>query len=113
MREFPAMVWTANAFLLDTAESQGGAAVRAMFGRRSVASGLVAINDQFLAQNLDRLDRLLFGQFGHRCDRLPVAPQEIAGRRPWSNASQEFIFFTLHGRFPSMRAFRRLFSCVL
>ena len=91
--EFPAMIATANAFLVDAAKSQRRFAMRAVLADHAVASRFVAIHDKILAQETNRLDRLLIGQFRGNRDRHPVAPQQPPAARARSDAGQHVIFF--------------------
>src|SRR5215510_592210 len=54
--KFPAVIRTADTLVIDSSVGQGSQAMRTMLSDQSVFALLVAVNNQFFAQNLDRPD---------------------------------------------------------
>jgi hypothetical protein len=88
--EFPAVIETADASLLDRAARQIGTAVRAMAGDKPKAAAKVFVERQVLAEKPHRLDRIVV-ELARASDRHPVAPQQIAHRRTRPDAREQIV----------------------
>jgi hypothetical protein len=84
--EQPAVVAAADAALFDLAVIQGRAAMRAVRVDQAGPAGLVAKQDQVLAQH-PHLARRVAG-VGRGADRVPVAPEQFAHRRAGADLGQ-------------------------
>ena len=88
--EAPAVVAAADAAVLDPAVGHVGAAVRAMPVDQAERAAQVLVEDEVLADQPDRLDRVLLKLAG-AADRLPVAAQQLAHRRAGADAGEHFV----------------------
>jgi hypothetical protein len=89
----PAMVAAADSILFDPAELERSTAMRTMKLEQAELTAAVAKQDKLLAQQF-HFGRSRFRLHGFRkCDRPPVTPQHLAGRRAGANPGHEFIFF--------------------
>jgi hypothetical protein len=84
--EHPAVVAAADAFFLDAAVVERGAAVRAAPVHEAGAAGLVAEQDQVFAQHAHLARRV--GGIGGQADGVPVAAQQLAHGRARANLGQ-------------------------
>jgi hypothetical protein len=73
--KFPAVIRATNPLVIDSPIRQGSQPMRAMFADQPVLLPFVAINHQFFAENLDRLDGFFLGKFTGGGNGVPVAPQ--------------------------------------
>src|SRR5262245_2140276 len=89
---FPPMVGTAQAVLLRYPVDHRHSAVRAGIADQPQTAFSVSIQDQGLAQDLNRFGRVLL-HFRDAGDGVPIAPQELSHSRAGPNLSQQFIFF--------------------
>src|SRR6266542_5749417 len=72
--------------------------MRAVLADQSITTIRVAINDQLLAENINRFDRFLFGELRGGGYRMPISSQQLAARRAAAYLSQKFIFFACEHR---------------
>ncbi len=103
------MIEAAQAAILDAAEGEIGATVRAMAAEQADLAGLVAEQHQILAHDADRHRRAAFGQLDAAGDGLPIAPQQLAagGARPGLGEAP-ILFCRGHlFRLPTKRKFGR------
>src|SRR5215475_3352135 len=70
--KFPTMIRTSDTFVIDSPVGQGSQAMRAMFADQSIFALLIAVDNEFFAQNLDRPDGRLFGELPLGGNRVPV-----------------------------------------
>ena len=97
--EFPAVVLAADAVVLDHAIGEAGTAVGAILVDDAKMAAAVAVDDEFLAEDLDflRAERAL-EQFVHSADRLPVVAHERAHGCARSYPGQDLVVFNAeHG----------------
>src|SRR5258708_6990165 len=87
---------TAHATALEAAESEIGAAMRAIAVEQAVAALFVAEQDKVLAEQLDRLDRPLAGEFVDHRRRLPIHPHQLASRRLRPDPGDQVILLLAH-----------------
>ena len=92
---------TADTVVLDHAIGQAGAAVRAVLVDYAEIAAAVAVDHDFLAQNLDLMrPEGVPKQIVDTADRLPVVPHERAHGGAGSYPGQEFVVFDAqHGWF--------------
>jgi hypothetical protein len=101
------VIRTSNAFVIDPPVGKRCEAMAALLGDKPVPRLRLAgperqaEHHELLAQELDRLDRLLLGQLAGHCHRMPVATQQLAGGSARSNPRQNFIFRLPHGAHPT------------
>src|SRR4030095_14179319 len=99
----PAMISAGDAPFLDSA-----------IGKRCAAMGAVILQQTYLAlgaleqhkvftENPYKLCRILGGKILRDSDRMPVAGQQLSGRRAGPDPSQEFIFFGGNHLLPSLK----------
>src|SRR5262245_28640313 len=91
--EFPAMIGTPNPLFVDPSVCERRGAMRTMLTDQAVVPFLVAIDDQFLAENFHGANGFFFGQFSCRGHRVPVAAEQLAARRAAVHLSEELVFF--------------------
>src|SRR5258708_8678404 len=88
---------TAHATAFEAAESEIGAAMRAIAVEQAVAALFVAEQDKVLAEQLDRLDRPLAGEFVDQRRRLPIHPHQLASPPlPPHPGDQVILLFSPH-----------------
>jgi hypothetical protein len=61
--------------------------MRAMLADQSVLPPLVAIDNQFFPENLDRFDGFFLGKLTGGGNRVPVAPQQVPAGRAATHTS--------------------------
>ena len=77
------------------------------------AAGLVAKENEVLAQQAHKPGRLFGGQFGCYGDRHPVATQQLAGRRTRADLCQELVLLASeHHAVPPLRLMRDV-ACMI
>ena len=86
----PAVVAAADAALFDLSVAQGRSAVHATRVQQAGLARAVAKEDQVLAQDAHFL-RAHTGEIRGRGDRMPVAPEHFAARRPSPDLGQERV----------------------
>src|ERR1044071_6435429 len=91
--ELPAVIGTANAFLVDATESERSAAVRALLADHTITAGTIAEDDQIFAEQPNSFDRLFVGQFTGAGHRHPVTTQQLTARRAASDSGQGLVLF--------------------
>ena len=95
----PAVVGAADAALLDVAEPERGAAVRAELVDQAVLALGVAERDQALGEDLHAHGRaVVLGQLLREERRDPVLPEEVARRRPRPGPRQKLVDLLLEHR---------------
>ena len=98
----PAVIVAADAGLLDEAERQIGAPVRALPVDQPEAAAAVAVEHQILAEQPHRLDGGLV-ELGDAGDRHPVAPQVVAHRRARPHLREQPVVFSAQHLLPPLR----------
>ena len=86
----------AQAALLETAERQVGAAMRAVSLDQAVTAVLVAKQHQIFAQQFDGLDGPRPLQFIHQRRRLPVHPHQFPARVLGPGAGDQVVLLLAH-----------------
>jgi len=89
--EQPAVEGAAQAAVLEPAEGEVGAAVRAVAVEHAELAVLVTEQDEVLPHELHRLDRARTRQFVGQGHRLPVPAQQLAGGGAGSDAGDEIV----------------------
>ncbi len=89
--EQPAMKGAAQPPMLQASEGQIRTAVRAGTLEQPMASIVVAEQHQIFAEQPNRLDRPVAGQFIDECGGLPIAAHQLAGRSAGPGAGDEII----------------------
>ena len=82
--------------ILQPAEREIGAAMRAMPLDQAVPALLIAKQHQILAEQFDGLDRTRAGQFIDQRRRLPVHPHQFPARRFGPGAGDQVVLFLAH-----------------
>src|SRR5581483_5962999 len=90
--EFPAVVRTANALLVDPAVGQRSGSVRAVLADQAVVAFFIAEDNQLFVENFHRADRFFLGELRRRRDRMPVPAQQLAAGRAAADLSEQFVF---------------------
>ena len=88
--ELPAVERAAQAVGLDAAVGQVGAAVRAVALHQAIPE-FCLVQDEVLGEKPHRLDRPLALHLVHQRHRLPVAAQQLAGRRARPDARHQLV----------------------
>ena len=94
--ELPAVIGAADALVIDPPVGERGAPVGTVLAEEAIASLGIPKDHQVLAEDPDRPDRLLVGQFACRRHRLPVAAQQLSRGRSGAHTRQPLVFFTGH-----------------
>jgi hypothetical protein len=89
----PAVIIAANAGLLDHSVGEVGAAVRTVAIEQPEPATQILVEHQVLAEQADGLDRTSV-ELARAADRLPVAPQVVAHRRPGTNLGENAVLFS-------------------
>src|SRR5581483_3912736 len=99
----PAVIAAAEPAVLDVAERERGAAMRAAERQETRAAAIVAEQHEVFAQQ-PPLERPVL-QFARQGDRLPVASQHLAARRSAADARESLVLFEAqrHCSFPFRR----------
>src|SRR6266508_128227 len=93
----PTVVVTAQAAVLDPAIRQIRPSMRAMSVDQAVVARPVLVQDEILAHQPDRLDRIVV-QLGHGGDGHPVSPQQLAHGRARADLGQPpVLLLAQHG----------------
>jgi len=87
----PPVIEAAQAALLESAEREVDASVRAEPADQSVATVGRAEQDEVLPEQPDRLDRPLLGHLGDQRDRLPVRPEQTAAGRAGPGPGDQLV----------------------
>ena len=90
------MEGAAQAAILQTAEGEIGAAMRAVAVDQAVAAFLVAEQHEVLAEQLDRPDRPRSLQLVDQRRRLPVHPHQLAAGVLAAGAGDQVVRFLAH-----------------
>ena len=99
--EQPAVEGAAQAAVLQPAEGEVGAAMRAGALHQPVAASVVAEQHQALAEQANRLDRTVAGKLVDQRRRLPIAPHQVAGRRARAGPGDQVVLLCAqHARCP-------------
>jgi hypothetical protein len=91
------VIAAAQAAILDVAVGEVGAAMRAAPVDNSVRPAEIAVQNEVLAEDAQRLDRRALHLVDRR-DRLPVAAQQASHRRAGVDARKQPILFFIQGR---------------
>ena len=91
--EQPAVEGAAQAAVLQPAEREIGAAMRAGAADQAVAPLAVLEDHEVLAEQPHRLDRPVAGELVDQRRRLPIAPHQRAGGRAGADAGDEIVLF--------------------
>jgi hypothetical protein len=97
----------ANAAMLEPAEGEIGAAMRAVAIDQAVAALLVAKQHEVFAEQFHRPHRPRAFEFIDQRRRLPVHPHQFSARVFRSGAGDQVVRFLAHHGGGSLRAFRR------
>ena len=90
------MEGAAQAAILQPAEGEVGAAMRAVAVDQAVAALLVAKQHQVFAEQFDRPDRARALQLVHQRRRLPVHPHQLAAGIFRPGAGDQVVRFLAH-----------------
>ena len=94
--EQPAMEGAPQSAILQPAEGEVGAAMRAMAIDQAVTALLVAKQHQVFAEQFDGLDRPWPLQFVHQRRRLPIHPHQFPARIPGAGTGNQVVLFLAH-----------------
>ncbi len=100
--KLPAVIGAADAVLGRDAIGERGAAVRAPLGDQAEPALAVLEQHEVFAEHADALVPDLAFELGCRCDRVPVAAHQVAGRGARPDAGEQFVLLR--------RQHRRLFT---
>jgi len=64
-----------------------------MIGQEPDVSAFVLEEDEILTQHAYEVSGLLIGELMHHRDRVPVPPQQLAGRRARTDSRQQLVLF--------------------
>ena len=96
--EQPAVERAAQPAVLQPAEREIGAAMRAGALDQAVAPLVVAEQDEVLAEQPQRLDRPVAGKLVDQRGRLPIAPHQRAGWGARSDPGDELVLLSAQHR---------------
>ena len=94
--EQPAMEGAAQAAILQPAEGEVGAAMRAVAVDQAVAAFLVAKQNEVLAEQFDGAHRPRSLQLVHQRRRLPVHPHQLSAGVLAAGAGDQVVRFLAH-----------------
>ena len=109
--EEPAVVEAAQAAVFDSAVAEIGAAMRAQKAEQSRPAGIVAEENEILAEDSHRLGRAAGRQLRRERDRMPVLAHERAARRTGSGLRDEIVLFFGQHVTPPLRRARAILRC--
>ena len=89
--KLPAVIGAADAVLGRDAISERGAAVRAPLGDQAEPALAVLEQHEVFTEHADALVPDLAFELGCRCDRVPVAAHQVAGRGARPDAGEQFV----------------------